>query len=559
MPLSAEAGGKKDKKHKKISAQQKYMQADLFAQAIVEREKQNYEQALVLIDKSLEIIPDEAAANYEKARLLLQLKRKDEAVKFAEKAMAADPSNKWYRVLHARLAKENNDVKTYVEDYEILVEEYPRDIEFLQELAFGYYYANDINKSIETFNRMEEIIGVNEGLTIQKAELYSSLGKNDKAVQEYEKLIDYNPNEERYYVLLAEYATKTKNIDLAIEAYHKVLKLDPDDEYAHISLADFYRQKGDNENSFKELKEGMKNKVLPLETKINILVSYYKGELNEKQKKETLELSEILKNVHPDDALAETFNASMLYENKKYEEARVLFAKIVESEPNNYGNREQLLFCHLYLNDYDKLLEDSEKTIEFFPSRAIPWFFAGISYYQKKDYESAIEKLEKGKDFVVNNNGLLEQFYSSLGDAYNEVGNKKASYDNYDKALKLNPENSVVLNNYAYYLSLENKNLKKAADMASKSVKLDPYNSSNLDTYGWVLFQQEKYEEALEWLTKAYRNDGDNSGTINEHLGDTYFKLGKTDKAMDYWKKAKELGEHSKLLEKKIKNKTFYE
>jgi tetratricopeptide (TPR) repeat protein len=548
-----------DKKPKPPTEQQKFRQADLFAQSIIEREKANYDEALKLIEKALSIIPSDAAANYEKARLLLQMGRRDEALTFAEKAIESDNSNKWYKVLHARIAKEMGNYKDYVKDYEILVEEYPNDINFLQELAFAYYYTNDLKNAIKYFDIMEGIMGMNEGLTTQKADLYNKLGMNDKAVAEYEKLIKHNPNESRYYVLLAEYATKTKDIDKAIWAYHKILLLNPDDPFAHISLADFYRQKGNLEQSFEELKVGMANKELAINTKVNILVSYYKGELDETQKKQTLELSEILKKVHPDEPLAETFYASMLYENKRYEEAYKLFSKMVESEGANYSVWEQLLFCDLYLNNYERLASDSEKALEFYPSYPLPWFFAGISYAQLKDYKKSIDRLEKGKEFVIDNNALLEQFYSSLGDAYNQLGNNKAAYDAFDKTLKLNSENSIVLNNYAYYLSLEKKNLDKAAEMGKKAIELDPYNSNNLDTYAWVLFQQQKYQEALEWIKKAYNNGGSSSGVVNEHYGDILYKLGKTDEALKFWKTALNKKEHSDLLKKKINEKMFYE
>lgn len=560
MPLSLTAGiNGGGKKQKKLTEQQKYRQADLFAKSVIEREKTNLEEALKLIDQSLEIIPTDAAANYEKARLLLQIGRKDEALTFAEIAIENDNNNKWYKVLHARIAKETGDLDFYLKDYAALVSEFPNDINFIQELAFAYYYSKEYENAIKYFNRMEEILGMNEGLTMQKADIYHSMGKDDKAFEEYDKLIKYNPNDSKYYALYAEYATKIKDIDKAIWAYHKVLELNPDDQFAHISLADFYRDKKQYNKSFEELKLGMANKNLDISTKINILVNYYKGDLSEEQKKQALEISNILKEVHPDEPVANTFNASMLYENKNYEEARNIFAEIVKSDGSNYATWEQLLFCSLYLEDYDRLIEDSEKAMEYFPSYPLPWFFAGISYSQEKEYEKAIKKLEKGKEFVVNNNPLLEQFYSSLGDAYNQMGNKAACYDAFDKSLQINPKNTIVLNNYAYYLSLDKKELDKAAEMASKAVELDPYNNNNLDTYSWVLFQQKKYEEALHWIEKAYQNGGNSSGVVNEHYGDILFKLGKNEEALTYWKKAKTMKDNSDLLDKKIKDQKYYE
>ena len=548
-----------DKKSKPPTEKEKYKQADLFAKSLIEKEKGNLEEAFKLIDQSLSIIPKDAAANYEKARLLLAMGRKDEALEFSSIAVNSDIHNKWYKVLYARIAKANDKYDEYVKVYEELVEEYPTNLDFLQELAFAYYFTGDYEKSINSFNNIEEIMGINEGITIQKVDLYDRQGKPDKAIMEYERLIEYDPNQVRYYALLAEYSAKTNNTEKAIWAYEKILELNPDDPYVHISLADFCRKEGNLEKSFDELKLGLANKELELSTKINILINYYSGNLNEEQKKQALELSEVLKATHPNDVLAETFYASMLYENSDYTGARELFIKILDADGSNYAIWEQLLFCDLYLEDYSSLAIDSEKTLEYFPSYPLPWFFAGAAYFQNKEYEKALEKLVAGKDFVVNNNALLEQFYSTLGDTYNELGNYKASYKSFDKTLLLNPENTVVLNNYAYYLSLRQEDLSKAETMAEKAVSLDPYNSNNLDTYAWVLFQLGKYEKALSWIEKAYQNGGESSGVVNEHYGDILIKLGETDEAMKYWLQAKTKTDYSDLLDKKIKDKLFYE
>ena len=160
---------------------------------------------------------------------------------------------------------------------------------------------------------------------------------------------------------------------------------------------------------------------------------------------------------------------------------------------------------------------------------------------------------------MVNNRALLEQFYSYLGEAYNQVGNKQACYEAFELALTLNPDNSFILNNYAYYLTLDKTKLEKAEEMAKKAVDLDPYNNNNLDTYAWALYQLGKYEEALNWIKKAYQNGGDSSGVVNEHYGDILYKLVNKEEALSYWKKAKTMKDYSDLLDKKIKEGKLYE
>ncbi|MCF6169714.1 MAG: tetratricopeptide repeat protein [Bacteroidales bacterium] len=557
---TAQRRASKRKEHKKeLTEKDHYVQADLFMQALREKELNNPEKANELLDEAIEINPKDAASHYEKAKVLQLLGRNDEALEEASLAAGLDSSNKWYQVLYAKLSKLNENYDNYVAVYEQLVEDYPADLNFLQELAFAYYFTGDYEKAVWAFGAIEEKVGLNERLTTQKVQLYSRLGQPEKAVAEYERLIEENPDDPRYYALLAEFCTKNKMEDKAIWAYKKIVELNPDDPFVHISLAEFYKKKGDGQKAFEELKLGMANNKLLLKTKINLLFSYYSGPLSDGQKKQALELSGILKKTHPDEVMGESFHATMLYENEEYEAARTIFRDILKEDSGNYGFWEQLLFCDLYLEDYPQLSKDAEDAIDYFPSYPLPYFFAGIGNFQIKDFVKAQAFLESGKDFVVNNNALLEQFYSSLGDTYNELENYHASYAAYDKVLSMNPENAVVLNNYSYYLSLRSEQLEKAEKMAAKAVELDPYNQNNLDTFAWVLYKMQKFEEALEWIKKAYNNGGESSGVVLEHYGDILYRLGETEKAMGFWLRAKQKADHSELLDKKLQDGKLYE
>ena len=556
LSLGATSQNKRRRKHKvkELTEKQRYQEADLFAQGIILKETGNFEEALDMFEEALDINPNDAAARYEVARVLSSLGRNDESLIEIEKAISIKPKNIWYKAYYANASRVNENYDDYVKAYEELVEGNPYDLNFLYELAFAYQFTGDYRNAIKAFTKLEEFVGVNERMTNQKVDFYVKLGEPEKGITEYEKLIATNPDDPRYYALLAQYCSKNNFSDKVIWAYKKIVEINPNDPYVHISLADYYDKNGEKEKSYNELKLGLANPSLDLKTKINILVGYYKGELTQEQKKQALELSEILLKVHTDDPMANAFYASMLYENGNYETARPLFKEMIKSEQASYVIWEQLLFCDLYLEDNQALADDSEECIDLFPNYPLPYFFAGIGNYQMKDFIKAKAFLEAGKEFVVNNDALLEQFYSTLGDVYNELESYDDSYVLYDMVLKLNPENAVVLNNYSYYLSLRNEHLDKAKRMAKKSVELDPYNSNNLDTYAWVLYKMENYKEALEWIDKAYNNGGDKSGVVLEHYGDIYLKLGKKKEAVKYWKLAREKKDYSEFLDGKIKD-----
>ncbi|MCC7051403.1 MAG: tetratricopeptide repeat protein, partial [Bacteroidia bacterium] len=165
---------------------------------------------------------------------------------------------------------------------------------------------------------------------------------------------------------------------------------------------------------------------------------------------------------------------------------------------------------------------------------------------------------KKGVDLVFDNKPLKAQFYSYLGDSYHAVKDYTNSDKSYDEALKLDPQNIYVLNNYAYYLSLRGDKLEQAEQMSKKVVTLEPNTANYEDTYAWVLFKMSKYDDARFWLEKALQSGGGGNATILEHLGDAYFKLSNTDKALEYWEKAQQKTS-SDILNKKIKDKKWYE
>ena len=161
---------------------------------------------------------------------------------------------------------------------------------------------------------------------------------------------------------------------------------------------------------------------------------------------------------------------------------------------------------------------------------------------------------------VVDNKSLEAQFYTSLGDAYNELKNFLKSDESYEKALAANPKDANVLNNYSYYLSVRGEQLEKAEKMSRQSNELEPKQSSYEDTYGWIMFKLGKYEDAKIWIEKSLSNGSDKSATVLEHYGDILFKIGDITKALLFWQKAKDAGDGaSEFIDRKIQEKKLFE
>ena len=244
---------------------------------------------------------------------------------------------------------------------------------------------------------------------------------------------------------------------------------------------------------------------------------------------------------------------TLLLMQGKNDEARFQFQLITEMEPEDAQSWQQLLGIALKAEDLEEVIRICERCQELFPEAPEFYFYKGIAYYQQEKYEDALETYRQGIAIIPEENAQLKSdFYGQMGDIYYQMKNMPETYKAYDEALKYNDKNIVVLNNYAYFLSLDKQELKKAERMSAQVVKLEPNNSTYLDTYAWIFFVQGNYTLARIYIESALNNDKTNSPELLDHYGDILFLLGNKEKALEQWKKAKEARIDSDVLDRKI-------
>lgn len=520
----------------------------------------NYENAIEQFKKCISKDPDNGACKYELANIYFQKKNYNSAIELLKDAVNSDPNNEWYMLQLAKTYEQVHQFDNASKVYLQLLKVYPDRYDFYYDLASIYITANKYKDAIKTYDDIESRVGVNEELSLQKKNLFLAINKLDKAQNEIQKLIDKYPKEIKYYNLKADMYLANKQPDKAFPIYQKILDIAPEDPNVHLSLAEYYRLKGDKVKSFNELKTAFGNSKLSIDPKLAIMLSYFSVSENYTElKPQAYELTQILIKTHPNEPKVYILYGDFLERDEKLKEAREQYQKSISLDSSQFSVWEELMKIELTLKDYNQLKKESGKAIELFPLQPVPYFWNGAVDIMLKKFSDALTPLKKGAEITQGNDDLLSEFYSNLGDAYNELKNYKASDSAYEKALTIKPDNDGVLNNYAYFLSLRGEKLKKAEEMAGKAVELSPDSQSYLDTYGWVLYKEDKLDKAKEEIEKALDKGGTKDDVILEHYGDILYKTGHIDKAIEYWKKAKEIGKGTDFLDKKITEGKLFE
>jgi tetratricopeptide (TPR) repeat protein len=531
-----------------------------FFDAQKEKVTGNQQRAAELFASCLRIDPKNAAAMYELASIYNEARKYGDALFFARSAAEADPANPWYQLLLADTYEKSGKYAEAIQIYQKLYKQHPSNIEYLFSEADAWLMQGKATEAIRVYDEIEKQMGPSREMTQQKQRLYLKMGKVNEAANELEKLILTDPSNMEYYSLLVELWQVNNQPEKAMETIRRMQAIDPDHPSVALALAEQYRSEGKKAESFQQLKKAFESPQLPSEVKIRILTSYLPLVMqNEEMMQQSLELSELCSKAHPAEANPQTVYGDFLAIAKKYEQARVQYRAGLAIDKKNMQAWQQLLIINSELRDWNAMDTEGEEAVGLFPDQSIFYLFSGIAKIQNKKYEDAARTLLSGSKLVVDNDQQQLEFYSNLGDVYDKLKKFEDSDKYYQKALNIDPANDNVLNNWAYYLSLRREQLEKAAEMSKRSNELRPNTSSYLDTYGWILFVQGKYSDALEWLDKAMKAGGDQSGTIIEHYGDALFKLGRTVEALEYWERAKKAGEHSDLLEKKLNDKKWYE
>ena len=558
---TAKADGASLMKETLLSAEQQRKYDYFFLEAMRMKGKNEYDAAFGLLQHCLDINPTASSALYEISQYYMFLRQVPQGQVALEQAVAFAPDNYWYSQGLVSLYQQQNELDKAAALLEKMVTRFPSKQDPLFSLLDIYSRQEKYNDVISTLNRLEKRLGKNEQLSMEKFRIYLQMKDDKKAFQEIESLVQEYPMDMRYQVILGDVYLQNGKKQEAYDAYQKVLAVEPDNPMALFSMASYYEQTGQKELYQQQLDTLLLNKKVTSDTKISVMrqVIAENEQSSAKDSTQVIALFDRMMKQDMDDPQIPMLYSQYLLSKNMEQGAVPVLEQVVDLDPTNKAARLMLVSAAVKKEDYKQIIKVCEPGIEATPDALELYYYLAIAYHQAEQGDSVLSVCNRALEHITpdTRKEVISDFYSIMGDIYHTKKQMTEAYAAYDSALVYNSSNIGALNNYAYYLSVERRDLDKAEEMSYKTVKAEPNNSTYLDTYAWILFEKGNYAEARIYIDNAMKNDGEKSDVIVEHCGDIYFMTGDVEGALKYWKKALEMGSESKTLKQKIEKKKY--
>ena len=484
--------------------------------------------------------PDNDAVFYYLALCSIYTDDLEEAETFLLRATEIDPSNFWYRDWLARLYTGTGRPELATAVYEGLVKDFPKNSEIYYSLVNLYAQQGKPEKMLSTLDEIETVQGPSENVTLTRYQVLMRQEKPDEAFAALEKFNeDYSSPD--ILAAMGDFKLSQYEDSLALAYYSEALSLDSDCGQALIGTAEAYRIKRSYPEYFDAMQAFVDNESLALEPKTEYLTMTFQHADPQFLKNFRPQMDSLMQSylsLAPKDSTVLRTMSSYCYATARNPEALEYISQDVELHPQSLSSWALYVELLSYAEDWKGLAEQSGKAFETFPDEPAFLQYTTIAHYRLEDYAAVIEDQQKMMAAAPGDTSVALTSLSTMGDMYWHLGDTKKAYSCYDKALKIDPGYVPVLNNYAYFLSLEGKNLKKAYSMSKVTIEKEPDNSTYLDTFAWILHLQGKDVEAKPFFKHAMLYGGKESATMLDHYAEVLYSLGEYDLAKVYWNMA---------------------
>ena len=473
------------------------------------------------------------------------------AIEYSERAYLADTANRYYLEDYGSALVRNGEYNKAVAIFEKIVAKStePNHYRILALLLDGNKRTADALKVLDTaevrFGRIPILGQLRQYCLLKTGQTLAAEADARKAIEEAPYLAEN-------YISLAEIYAVTRRDSLAVVALQQAIEIDTLAVEPWLALGEFQKKRGNTGAYLTTLERIFASDQLPLKEKIDewkSLVNDLKAYSNFYPQYDALIKRLYIRN--PESREVAELYAQHLIISGEMEQALVMCKSLINPQKPEIEAFQRVIEIENHLNRPDSVSRYIDLALAKFPDNTDLLHMRGALALQKEEYDKAIELYNRALKHA-DNDTLRSQLWGSIGDVEHQRNAMSKCYKAYYKALKLHIDNAMVLNNYAYFLALEGRNLEEALKMATRANALKENNPTYLDTMAWVLYKLGQYEQAKKVMQRALSLSRSHSYEYPLHYGDILHALGEEFMAKTYWRKALERGAPKEEIERRF-------
>lgn len=563
MALTAIAG-KKEPAKQGVSLTDQRKAEYIFVQAQSEKLKGNYDSFYELLSHAHAIDSTNTAISFylgmSKLRMNNATKEScEQGLALMKKHFDAQPDDLYETTFYSDANMQLGHPEEALRALKVLNEYNPNRLELQVRLAEAYSESGDFAKSNETYDSIAAIFGNAIQITSSKIENYMAMNDSTGALREMRGLLATAPQNDSYNIAMSSLFQHYGMSDSALYYLDRAQEYAPDNGYIYLARAEYYSQIGDSVGYEQQIYNALTAEQLDVDSKLGVLLGHIRQQLAHEDTTQRInDLFTVLIEQHPHESKIHQLYSEYLYAKKDVKGAIEQLGYSLDMNPTDADSWRNMVILNMMDDNYAAAVKASEKALEYNPDNIDLRRYVAGCYYQMEEYDKAIESYEETLAMVDSTDlETRAEIITGMGDIYSQIKDTVRAIECYEQALELDPINSGALNNYAYFLAQRSEDLDHAEQMAALAVKDDPENANFIDTYAWVFFAKKDYAKALQYIKQAVERDEDNH--LLEHYGDILWFNDEKEQAVEQWTKALESEPDNELLQRKVKDKTYYE
>jgi tetratricopeptide (TPR) repeat protein len=531
-----------------------------YGEALKQKILGNAGDALKYLEQCIKINQLSDASYYQIAQISIQHGDYENGKVFARRAFEIDNRNLWYITMLGDIYLQEKNLDSAVIYYEKAIKAFPENDQLKMTTGSIYSEKGDFGKAADIYSSLESKYGSDGNVTVLAVRNLINAKRFEDAETKVQKVLIDNPENLLFNGILAEIYKSKGDRNKASQIYEKLMDIDSTNIQTVMSLADFLLEGKEYDDCLKLINDIIIDKQFSRDDMIAIFSKLLENVELIKQKGTELDvMTRVLENSYNNDPVIVMMRPELYQKQGRPDIAAGRLEEIIVQFPDNYMAWERLLFLYSDMRNYDRLyVLGKECSTKFNMSYVAKVLYASAAM-EKKEYGIALEELNKAKILAGSQDEMLSQVLSMEADVYYRKREFAKSFETYREILKKNPEDLIVLNNYAYFLAEQNQDLKEAERMIRIVIEKEKDNGTYLDTYAWVLYKRGKYKEASRVMEDLMSKNKNEDSEWFEHYGYMMKALKKCDIAIDYWKKAVNLDNSKDYLNNEIENCTKQE